>query len=144
MESLYNYLLANYKENEPILSASLSISGISPTNMRQQLKKINRFRKNSSALTAAFTICLKKSIFKSGSPLAPEKVLECKYLREKDNRCGYLSGLMFFNQLGLTTQVPMQYEVVTNKATNEYRETSLAKSRVIVRRPKVPDDRMQL
>ena len=32
----------------------------------------------------------------------------------------------------------MQYEVVTNKATNEYRETSLAKSRVIVRRPKVP------
>ena len=45
MESLYNYLLANYKENEPILSASLSISGISPTNMRQQLKKINRFRK---------------------------------------------------------------------------------------------------
>ena len=59
-------------------------------------------------------------------------------MREKDNRCGYLSGLMFFNQLGLTTQVPMQYEVVTNKATNEYRETSLAKSRVIVRRPKVP------
>ena len=40
MESLYNYLLANYKENEPILSASLSISGISPTNMRQQLKKL--------------------------------------------------------------------------------------------------------
>jgi hypothetical protein len=30
------------------------------------------------------------------------------------------------------------YEVVSNKATNEYRETSLAKSRVIVRKPKVP------
>ena len=29
-------------------------------------------------------------------------------------------------------------QVVSNKATNEYRETSLAKSRVIVRKPKVP------
>lgn len=45
---------------------------------------------------------------------------------------------MFFNQMGLTTQVPMMYEVVSNKATNDYRETSLAKSRVIVRKPKVP------
>ena len=49
-----------------------------------------------------------------------------------------MSGLMFFNQMGLTTQVPMLYEVVSNKATNEYRETSWAKSRVIVRKPKVP------
>ena len=40
MESLYNYLLVNYKENEPILLAALSISGISPVNMRQQLKKL--------------------------------------------------------------------------------------------------------
>ena len=29
-------------------------------------------------------------------------------------------------------------EMSANKATNEYRETSLAKSRVIVRKPKVP------
>ena len=59
-------------------------------------------------------------------------------MRDKDKRCGYVSGLMFFNQMGLTTQIPMMYEVVSNKATNDYRETSLAKSRVIVRKPKVP------
>ena len=29
----------------------------------------------------------------------------------------------------------MQYEIVSNKATNEYRETSLAKSRIIIRKP---------
>lgn len=137
MESLYNYLLANYKENEPILSATLSIPGISPVNMRQQLKKLTDSGKLKRFDSGVYYLP-KKSIFKSGSPLAPERVLEYKYLRDKDIRCGYLSGLMFFNQLGLTTQVPMQYEVVTNKATNEYRETSLAKSRVIVRRPKVP------
>lgn len=38
-------------------------------------------------------------------------------------------------QLGLTTQVPGVYEVYTNKATTEYRETKLANLRVILRKP---------
>lgn len=66
----------------------------------------------------------KKTIFKSGSVLSPEKVLEYKYLRDKDGKkCGYISGPVFANQMGLTTQVPVVYVVVSNKATNKYRET---------------------
>ena len=42
---------------------------------------------------------------------------------------------LFANQLGLTTQVPALYEVYTNKATTEYRETKLANLRVIIRKP---------
>ena len=38
----------------------------------------------------------------------------------------------------IKSTIPVGYEVVSNKATNDYRETSLAKSRVIVRKPKVP------
>lgn len=41
-------------------------------------------------------------IFQSGSQLTLEKVLECKYLKDCEKRCGYASGLMFFNQMGLT------------------------------------------
>lgn len=136
MEILYQYILDNYKQNEPIFLADLQIEGLSNVNLRQQIKKLvdtgklKRFDKGIYFLP-------KKTIFKSGSQIAPESVLEYKYLRDKSKRCGYISGLMFFNQMGLTTQVPMLYEVVTNKATNEYRETSLAKSKVIVRRPKV-------
>lgn len=137
METLYQYLTNNYEVNEPIFLSELQIDGMSDNNIRQQLKKltdtgkIKRFDKGIYFLP-------KVSIFQSGSQLPIEKVLECKYLKDKEKRCGYISGLMFFNQLGLTTQVPMQYEVVSNKATNEYRETSLAKSRVIVRKPRVP------
>lgn len=136
MEMLYQYILDNYKQNEPIFLADLQIEGLSNVNLRQQIKKLvdtgklKRFDKGIYFLP-------KKTIFKSGSQIAPESVLEYKYLRDKSKRCGYISGLMFFNQMGLTTQVPMLYEVVTNKATNEYRETSLAKSKVILRRPKV-------
>ena len=94
------------------------------------VEKIKRFDKGIYFLPRA-------SVFKSGAQLSVEKVLESKYLKNKGNRCGYISGLLFYNQMGLTTQVPMQYEVVSNKATSDYRETSLAKSRVIVRRPRV-------
>lgn len=137
METLYKYLLDNYKENEPIFLADLQVDGMTRTNVRQQIKKLTDIGKVKRFDNGIYFLP-KKTIFKSGSQLAPEKVLECKYLRDKDERCGYVSGLMFFNQMGLTTQVPMMYEVVSNKATNDYRETSLAKSRVIVRKPKVP------
>ena len=137
MEALYGYLIKNYKENEPIFLAELQIEGMSSSNLRQQLKKLadsgtlKRFDNGIYFLP-------KKTIFQSGSQLTPEKVLECKYLKDCERRCGYVSGLMFFNQMGLTSQVPMLYEVVSNKATTEYRETSLAKSKVIIRKPKVP------
>ena len=137
METLYEYLLDNYKENEPIFLADLQVDGMTRTNVRQQIKKLTDTGKVKRFDNGIYFLP-KKTIFKSGSQLAPEKVLECKYLRDKDERCGDVSGLMFFNQMGLTTQVPMMYEVVSNKATNDYRETSLAKSRVIVRKPKVP------
>lgn len=137
METLYEYLLDNYKENKPIFLVDIQIDGMTRTNVRQQIKKLADTGKVKRFDNGIYFLP-KKTIFKSGSQLAPEKVLECKYLRDKDKRCGYVSGLMFFNQMGLTTQIPMMYEVVSNKATNDYRETSLAKSRVIVRKPKVP------
>lgn len=137
METLYEYLLENYKQNEPIFLAELQIEGMSRVNLRQQIKKLTDSGRLKRFDNGVYFLP-KKTIFKSGSQLPPEKVLECKYLRDKDERCGYVSGLLFFNQMGLTTQVPMLYEVVSNKATNEYRETSLAKSRVVVRKPKVP------
>lgn len=137
METLYEYLLDNYKENEPIFLVDIQIDGMTRTNVRQQIKKLADTGKVKRFDNGIYFLP-KKTIFKSGSQLAPEKVLECKYLRDKDKRCGYVSGLMFFNQMGLTTQIPMMYEVVSNKATNDYRETFLAKSRVIVRKPKVP------
>ena len=137
MQTLYEYLLDNYKENEPIFLTDIQIAGMTRINVRQRIKKLADAGKVKRFDNGIYFLP-KKTIFKSGSQLALEKVLECKYLRDKDKRCGYVSGLMFFNQMGLTTQVPMLYEVVSNKATNDYRETSLAKSRVIVRKPKVP------
>ena len=75
------------------------------------------------------------SYFRSGSTLSVDDVIRKKYLQDGVNRCGYVGGILFANQLGLTTQVLDLYEVYRNKATTEYRETKLANLQVIIRKP---------
>ena len=38
---LYEYLIKNYKENEPILLSDIQIEGMSDVNIRQQIKKLS-------------------------------------------------------------------------------------------------------
>lgn len=134
--SLYEYLLENYNENEPIFVSEIAIEDMTDVNLRQQIKKLADSGKIKKFDTGIYFIP-KKSVFCSGSQLSPYKVIEQKYIRSSKERYGYISGMMLANQMGLTTQVPMIYEVVTNKATKDYRETRLAKTRVVIRKPRV-------
>lgn len=132
---LYDYLIENYNENEPIFVSEIQIEDMTDVNLRQQIKKLADSGKIKRFDTGIYFIP-KKSVFRSGSQLSPYKVIEQKYIRNKKERYGYISGMMLANQMGLTTQVPMAYEVVTNKATKDFRETMLAKTRVIIRKPR--------
>ena len=40
METLYEYLIKNYKLNEPIFLADIQIEGVSHANLRQKIKKL--------------------------------------------------------------------------------------------------------
>ncbi len=133
---LYDYLKETYGENEPIFIADVQYEEMSTNHIRQQVKKLTDAGMLKRYDTGIYFIP-KKSIFKSGSQLSRDKVIEQKYLKEDGQRCGYICGVMFANQLGLTTQVPVICEVVTNKATNDYREVKLASSSVVLRKPKV-------
>jgi len=135
--SLYEYLQNTYPPNTPIILSDLQIEGMSDVNLRQQIKKLTDTGLLKRYDTGIYFIP-GKSIFRSGTQLSCDQVIEKKYLRENDEPCGYISGLLFANQMGLTTQVPMIYDVVTNKATTERRETMLAKNKVILHKPKVP------
>ena len=134
---LYSYLRDKYGENEPIIVSDIRFEGMSDNRLRQQIMKLTEEGKLKRYDTGIYYIP-KKSIFRSGSQLSFDKVIEAKYLHSSDGRCGYYSGLMFANLMGLTTQVPMTYDVVTNKATRDVRETTLSKSRIIVRKPRTP------
>ncbi|MCM1537537.1 MAG: DUF6088 family protein [bacterium] len=133
---LYDYLMENYGENTPIFVSKLNVEGLNESTLRVQIKKLADAGKLKRFDTGVYFIP-KKSIFKSGSTISPMQVIEKRYLKDKDDVFGYLSGYMLVNMLGLTTQVPMVYEVVSNHATTDYRKTMIGKTRVIVRRPKV-------
>ena len=131
----YNYLYTTFGEKEPIFLSELSVPGMTEVNVRQQLKAltdsgiVKRFDKGIYFIPG-------NSMFKSGASLSPSKVIEKKYLTDNGNTSGYLTGSVFANQIGLTTQVPMTIELVTNKATKDYRETKLGKTSIIIRRPR--------
>lgn len=132
---LYEYLKEKYGENEPIILSDICIEGLSMNTLRQQVKKLTDAGVLKRYDNGIYFIP-GKSVFKSGSQLSIDKVITSKYLRDTQNTCGYISGITFANQIGVTTQVPMVYEIVTNKATKDYRETSLAKTKIVLRKPR--------
>lgn len=136
-DMLYSYLKEKYGENEPIILSDIKIDGMSDNNIRQQMMKLTGEGKLKRYDTGIYFIP-KRSTFLSSAQLSCDRVIEVKYLQAGGGRCGYISGLMFANLIGLTTQVSMVYDIVTNKATRDYRETMLAQSRIIVRKPRTP------
>lgn len=132
---LYDYLKEVYGENEPIFISEIQYGNMSAASIRQQIKKLTDSGRLKRYDTGIYFIP-GKSIFKSGSQLSRDRVIEKKYLFSDGMRCGYFSGVLFANQLGLTTQVPAIREVVTNRASNPYREVTLAAAPLILRSPR--------
>ena len=140
-DDVYQYLTNQFAANEPIFLSDICIDGMADAVVRQQLKKLTSDGRLKRFDTGIYYIP-QESLFRSGSALSVETVIRKKYLMDGQCRCGYLGGILFANQLGLTTQVPGACEVYSNKATTDYRETELANFRIILRKPyvKVDDD----
>lgn len=77
-----------------------------------------------------------KGIFGS-KPLNINKVIEKKYICDKNGKKGYFTGAYLFNKLGLTTQIPKEILIVTNECpnSNDYNNKNLG---VTIRKPKTP------
>lgn len=133
---VYEYLISKYSANEPIFISEIEISDMNAASVRQQMKKLV-----TESLVKRFDTGIYyipgKSMFRSGSTLSVDEVIKKKYLMNENTRCGYISGIQFANQLGLTTQAAGVYEIYTNKATKDYREILLSNHRVILRKPYV-------
>ena len=134
LDQIYAYLKENYAPNEPIFLSELSVPGIESVCLRQQIKKLTEDGRLNRFDTGVYFLP-QKSIFRSGSSISVDEVIRKKYLMNGAQNCGYLGGGFLDSQLGLTTQVPGFYEIYTNNATTDYRETQLANLKVILRKP---------
>lgn len=131
---LYEYLKKNYKPNEPIFLADIDLE-VSNNYLRQMFKvlcdegKIKRYDTGIYYLPSV-------SRLKGGTVMAPDMVARYKYISRNGKIEGYYSGYTFANQLGLTTQVPFNIEIVSNSASAKYREVKVKNQKVILRKPK--------
>lgn len=131
---LYEYLKKNYKPNEPIFLTDIDLK-VSNNYLRQMFKvlcdegKIKRYDTGIYYLPSV-------SRLKGGAVMAPDMVARYKYISRNGKVEGYYSGYTFANQLGLTTQVPFNIEIVSNSASAKYREVKMKNQKVILRKPK--------
>ena len=144
---VYEYLREHYPDNTPIFMSEIKLRvGIKESTIRQALKRLveeNRIKRFDQGIY----YFPKKTIFRSGSVLSIDEVIRKKYLVDEGGHCcGYVGGLLFANQIGLTPQVPMVYEVFSNRATTDCRRVRLAGFRIILRKPRVriDDDNCQI
>ena len=132
-----DYLIENYGYNEPIFLNDLSVEGISENAVRQSVKRL---------VASGFLERYDSGIYyipKSGgllgkSYLDPSIVIMRKYVESNSNKYGYITGLSFANQLGLTTQMPAVIEIVTNREATNGRTLMVGNQRVRVKKSAIP------
>ena len=132
-----DYLIDNYGYNEPIFLNDLLVEGISENAVRQSVKRL---------VACGFLERYDSGIYyipKSGgllgkSYLDPLLVIMRKYVRNKYETYGYITGLSFVNQLGLTTQMPAVIEIVTNTEATNGRTVMVGSQKVRIKKSAVP------
>lgn len=134
---MFEYIKKHYKEDEPIFISDLCEFNPNMNIVRKTVKK----------LTTAGT--LKR--FDTGIYYLPSaadaeldilKVVERKYLSNNEGVCGYFFGGNLAKNLKQGYKFPAGYDhnafdVVSNKATTEYREVKIGGHTVILRQPRV-------
>ena len=131
---LLEYLQKNYKENEPIFVSDIDLP-VTDTYLRQMFKVLCDSGKICRYDTGIYYM-KGTSRVKGSAQLSASEVARYKYISRNDRVDGYYSGYTFANQLGLTTQVPVTIEIVSNRASAKCREVCVKNQKIILRRPR--------
>lgn len=109
-----SYLMENFGYNEPIFLKDLSVEGLSENVMAQFLETLFSDGFLEKYDNEIYYIPKRDGVL-SKSYLDPFLVVMRKYVQSRTKTYGYVTGIFFANQLGLTTQMPSVIEIVTNR-----------------------------
>lgn len=127
---LYDYLLENYEEGEPVFLSELP--GNSRDYVRQEMKKLVDEGKLERLYNGVYYLTY-TTILGTKGKISVDKYVDKKYLNNKSN--GYITGLQLANLYGFTTQNPSCIEVCSNEATTKQRKLSIDGRDLIVYKP---------
>lgn len=127
---LYDYLIENYEEGEPIFLSE--IPGNSRDYVRQEMKKLVDEGKLERLYNGVYYLSY-TTILGTKGKISVDKYVDKKYLNNKSN--GYITGLQLANLYGFTTQNPSCIEVCSNEATTKQRKLNVDGRDLIVYKP---------
>lgn len=131
-----SYLIKNYGYNEPIFLNDLKIEGLSENAVRQSVKRLVA-KGFLERYDSGIYYIPKQGTLLGKSYLDPELVVIRKYVRSKFETFGYVTGMSFVNQLGLTTQMPAVIEIVTNREATNGRTITIGTQQVRIKKATV-------
>ncbi len=115
----------NFDYNEPIILKELEFPDQTKVATRNAMKRLadqGKLKRYDNGI-----YYLPKETRLGQSSLSANAVVTTKYVNDKKSTFGYFTGLKLLNDIGLTTQVPNTFEVVSNKIKTNNRTTKVGK-----------------
>lgn len=135
---LYYYISANFKPGEPFFYEDLAVPS-SRDSVRHQIARLLREGKIQKYKNGTFYLP-KKSLLGLPPVLSTERVAVSKYIKRREKIIGFYSGQTFANQIGISLQVPVVKEIVTNESSAIVRSVQFNNRKFQIRKTKVPID----
>ncbi|SHH88156.1 hypothetical protein SAMN02745229_01054 [Butyrivibrio fibrisolvens DSM 3071] len=129
---VYDYIIANYKNGEPIFLSELP--GESKDYLRQEMKKLVDEGKLERLYNGVYFLPY-VTILGTKGKVSIDKYIEKKYLTVNGTTSGYITGLGLANKYGFTTQNPAFYEVCSNEASTKQRKQEIDGNTIVIYKP---------
>lgn len=136
---LADELLDQYGYNEPIIANMIDAEkwGVKKESLRRSLNRMVEKNELERYEEGIYYFSKWNNILKQKTKISERAVIERKYVKSKNEVYGYLSGLAFANQIQITTQVPKNLEIVTEKNASKKRKISLRSYTLTLKKPRV-------
>ncbi len=131
---LFEYIKENYAPGEPIFLQDIKIDGMSDANIRQRIKKLTETGEVNRYEQGIYYIP-RISRLNGTAVLAPDVVARYKYISRMGRIMGYYAGYTLANKMGISMQVPVKEEIVSNNMAAIVREVSVGDRVYVVRKP---------
>jgi hypothetical protein len=131
---LYDYLITNYKKDEPIFLSELP--GKSKESVRLEMKKLTDEGKLERLYNGVYYLAY-TTILGTKGKVSIDKFVQKRYLEVNGRTVGYVTGIQLANIYGFTTQNPSCYEVCSNEASTKQRKLVIDGRQIIVYKPVV-------
>lgn len=132
---LLDYITENYKAGEPILLQNIKLN-IKYDNLCQQIKNLVDEGKLCRYMDGVYYLP-KETILGIPYTLSANEVAGLKYISDKTDTYGCYTGHTLANMMGLSEQVPMVREIVSNRTSAITRTIKVGKFSFVIRKPAV-------